>query len=935
TRLRPDAFNFTWPVQEQSSVVEGDIVLGALHMIHERSHDFVCGKVMEQGGIQALEAMLYTLDHVNGQGSAPQLIPGVTLGILAKDDCDTDILGLEQALEFIRGSITNIGESTYKCKDGSTPENLVKVKVISGVLGAPSSQTSIQVANLLKLFRIPQISFFSTSAALSSRERFPYFLRTIPSDVYQAEAIIALVNFFGWKYVSIVYEESSYGMSGYNELENLIGQHDICFGAREKLMKDSGVARDQDYEAVVTNLLKKNLARGVIVFASDQEVAGLMRAVRRMGATGRFAWIGSDGWGGRGLAYNGNEQEVEGAVTVLPQAEEVQGFKKYFLALRPDMNERNPWFTEYWEQYFQCRYPGSRQTPFNGAYNATCTGEERIPRDKFSMEAQLQFVSDSVLAFAYAFKEIHQNLCGGRPGVCPAMAAMNGEMIRAQLLKVHFTGLSGQKFQFLPNGDGPSRYQILNYRRTETGEYEWATVGYYRHGLLKITKGVQFRSSEIKHPPSMCKRKCSRRQAIDIDTVEPCCSSCKDCQKYQYRPEPTRCEECPMGTLPSYNMSLCLEIPQIYLSFTDATALVALTFSSLGILAVTLTGLVFLRYANTPVVKASGRELSFVLLLGIFLCYTMTFLLITKPSKLVCGAQTIGIGFCFSVCYSAILTKTNRIARIFRAGERTTRQVCGFMRPKFISPESQLVICASLVACQIIISLLWLLTSPPKAVPFYANRDDHQLVCEASIGFAHMVGFSYPILLVLVCTVYAIITRKIPEAFNESKHIGFTMYTTCIIWAAFVVIYLSTAHNIQVRLATMCFSISLSATVALLCMFTPKLYIILFRPERNVRQSMMAQKTAQYGAKLIVTNSSCSSLRVDSGTQSEDFELIQQLQSSCSLNSLNCATPGSTLTYRHIRSSSTQTLDMTGGPPQGNNQHPQEQQLWEEDDVHL
>ena len=128
-----------------------------------------------------------------------------------------------------------------------------------------------------------------------------------------------------------------------------------------------------------------------------------------------------------------------------------------------------------------------------------------------------------------------------------------------------------------------------------------------------------------------------------------------------------------MGTLPSYNMSMCLEIPPIYLTFTDATALAAMAFSTAGILAISFTGLVFLLHANTPVVKASGRELSFVLLLGIFLCYTMTFLLITKPSKLVCGAQTVGIGFCFSVCYSAILTKTNRIARIFRAGERTTR----------------------------------------------------------------------------------------------------------------------------------------------------------------------------------------------------------------------------------------------------------------------
>ncbi|GFS23624.1 metabotropic glutamate receptor [Elysia marginata] len=103
TKFSPKLFNFTWPVREAASVVEGQIVLGALHMIHERSHEYECGKVMEQGGIQALEAMLYTLDYVNGQGHAEQLIPGVRLGILAKDDCDTDILGLEQALDFIRG----------------------------------------------------------------------------------------------------------------------------------------------------------------------------------------------------------------------------------------------------------------------------------------------------------------------------------------------------------------------------------------------------------------------------------------------------------------------------------------------------------------------------------------------------------------------------------------------------------------------------------------------------------------------------------------------------------------------------------------------------------------------------------------------------------------------------------------------------------------
>ena len=78
-----------------------------------------------------------------------------------------------------------------------------------------------------------------------------------------------------------------------------------------------------------------------------------------------------------------------------------------------------------------------------------------------------------------------------------------------------------------------------------------------------------------------------------------------------------------------------------------------------------------------------------------------------------------------------------------------------------------------------------------------------------------MIAFTYPILLLIICTVYAVLTRKIPEAFNESQYIGFTMYTTCIIWLAFVPIFFSTATNIPLRITTLCASISLSATVSL------------------------------------------------------------------------------------------------------------------------
>lgn len=88
-----------WPIKREA-VIEGDLVIGGLMMVHERSDNMTCGPVMPQGGVQALETMLYTLDYINNE---LKLIPGVTLGAHILDDCDKDTYGLEMAVDFIKG----------------------------------------------------------------------------------------------------------------------------------------------------------------------------------------------------------------------------------------------------------------------------------------------------------------------------------------------------------------------------------------------------------------------------------------------------------------------------------------------------------------------------------------------------------------------------------------------------------------------------------------------------------------------------------------------------------------------------------------------------------------------------------------------------------------------------------------------------------------
>lgn len=79
-----------------------------------------------------------------------------------------------------------------------------------------------------------------------------------------------------------------------------------------------------------------------------------MKAVRRQNVTGVFSWIGSDGWSARNLVSDGNEAEVEGTLSVQPQANPVIGFEDYFLNLTVINNKRNPWFVG---EYFARKTP--------------------------------------------------------------------------------------------------------------------------------------------------------------------------------------------------------------------------------------------------------------------------------------------------------------------------------------------------------------------------------------------------------------------------------------------------------------------------------------------------------------------------------------------------------------------------------------------------
>ena len=190
-------------------------------------------------------------------------------------------------------------------------------------------------------------------------------------------------------------------------------------------------------------------------------------------------------------------------------------------------------------------------------------------------------------------------------------------------------------------------------------------------------------------PDSVCSFPCNPGERKKMVKGVPCCWHCELCDGYLYQVDEFNCESCPFDMRPTLNRTGCRPTPIIKLEWHSPWAIIPVFLAILGIIATSSVVITFIRFNDTPIVRAAGRELSYVLLTGIFLIYLITFFMIAEPGVVVCALRRLLLGLGMCITYSATLTKTNRIYRIFEQGKKSVSP------PKFISPTSQLVICDS------------------------------------------------------------------------------------------------------------------------------------------------------------------------------------------------------------------------------------------------
>lgn len=305
-----------------------DFVLGGLFPIHSDAPDGRCGKPILDLGLELTEAMLFTLDLINSNDS---ILGGISLGYDIRDSCYSENIGLDETIDLL---IASNPISTQTCQAIGMMNDPAAFNNISaptlGLVGAASSRVSVPVASLLRLFDTLQISYASSSGLLSNRERYTYFYRTIPSDEFQARAMIDILLYFNWTYVSTIYSQNTYGEPGIIEFRKLAAQNGICINIDEGI---DGDYKPGYFENLSSKLLKST-AKVVIVFTSQNEADMLLGNISVASSSKRFIWIASDGWSqALGLVTKYNETAA-GLFGVSPQTEHVDNFDSYFLILR-------------------------------------------------------------------------------------------------------------------------------------------------------------------------------------------------------------------------------------------------------------------------------------------------------------------------------------------------------------------------------------------------------------------------------------------------------------------------------------------------------------------------------------------------------------------------------------------------------------------------
>ncbi|XP_077996502.1 extracellular calcium-sensing receptor-like [Glandiceps talaboti] len=555
-----------------------------------------------------------------------------------------------------------------------------------------------------------------------------------------------------------------------------------------------------------------------------------------------------------------------------------------------------------------------------------CTGDESLLSSQAKHVEETSVYLYRVYLAIYAIAHaLHDMLECTAPngllsdGICPDIHSLESWQLLRYLRDVNFTDKHGYLVHFDKNGGVAGIYDVINWnlitedatKRSECGDddnsgcqadndvnpnIDVTIVGRYNSDQhpserLVMVNNVTWKNSSSQVPISQCSSSCQAGQRKGIVPGFPsCCYECVDCPEGSMSndTDSTECITCNEGTWSNEDRTECTNKYLEYLAWNDPTAIVCITLIIVGLAGNLAVIAIFIYYRDTPVVKGSNRELSFLMLVGLGFCFCSSFTVIGHPTNALCLLQVPLRSVSFTMCVSILLVKTHRIMTVFESKIPNAHQYRCLAKTKL-----QMLTVLALTAGQVFICVTWLTVLPP--LPIYNQNTSKKVIfveCDMNFSVPMVVMFCYTWIIAGFCLLFAFKTRKLPENFNESKYITFSMFIYFLSWLIYFPAYFGTNG----RFKALCQVILLltSSFALLVGIYFPKCHIMLFSPHLNTamhvrratlfhadrRTSALMEYQRRLGSQCNDFESHNSSLRIHRGSISDTLDTTKKVPNS-------------------------------------------------------
>ncbi|XP_029435599.1 extracellular calcium-sensing receptor-like [Rhinatrema bivittatum] len=762
-------------------------------------------------------AMIFTIEDINQDKT---FLPNITLGFQLYDSCVSLMRALWGTVWMLTGKDRPV--LNYQCQNQG---------LLSAIVGESWSTSSISMARLLGLYRYPQISYLSSSPLLSDKFQFPSFFRTLPSDVIQALGQAQLVTHLGWTWVGVLSTEDDYGTLGSQILKEELQKRGVCVAFHEKIpLVPSSVKINRIVEVV-----RRSSASVILVFSSEPFVLPVMQAFSRQNISGKV-WIASESWSvTSGVITIELSNLLRGTIGFAFTEGKINGIQEFLHNFKPSSAPNDPLVLQSWEVIFRCQWPNPQTnltTAEGKLEEATrfCTGAESLDKlmDSEVSSPRIGYsIYNAVYSVAHALRDMLSCVPGEGPftnKTCANIRSHEPWQLLHYMRKVQFWNKMGEEMYFDINGNPPAAYDIINWHQQPDGAIQY-----------------------VKVPHSLCTESCPPGYRKAAQKGQPlCCFDCLPCAEGEISnmTDSAICWLCPNDYWPNSRRNECSPKRIEFLSYQEplgGTLTATASFSSITTVTVLC---IFIKYGDTPIAKANNRAFSFLLLGALVMSFLCSLLFIGEPQPTTCLIRQTAFGVIFVLCVSCLLAKTIMVVIAFSATKPNSnlRGWLGLWLPIVIVSASTLI--------QVLICVTWLLLCPPfpeKNMKLKTGIIIWQCNECSDVAFWCMLG--YMGFLACVSFLVAFLARKLPDSFNEAKWITFSMLVFLSVWMSFIPGYLSTQGKYMVAVEV--FGIISSSAGILVCIFFPKCYIMVLRPEMNTREQLLGKMTRNRKIKAI------------------------------------------------------------------------------------